>query len=149
MTVMFLVKTPGGLQGYTAEDQRKYQKFKRRLALMEPGECFQLEYRVPRNLKHHKKFRALVALVAEHSEVYDNEDKAVFAIKVAAGHCDFIVHPLTGELTAAPKSISFAAMDQSDFDVFYENAVNGVLKHILPTMTRISFDEALDQVAQF
>lgn len=146
---MLLVRTPQGLRGWTIHDQQAYQKLKRRLATMEPGECFRLEFSVPRNVAHHKKFWALVSVVADTSDIYDNREKAVAAVKIAAGHCDFVPHPVSHELMALPKSISFAAMDQVEFEVFYDAAVNGVLKHLLPTMNRVSLDEALDRVVQF
>jgi hypothetical protein len=60
-----------------------------------------------------------------------------------------VPNPVNGELMALPKSISFAAMDQVEFEAFYDNAVNGVLKYLLPTMNRVSLDEALDRVVQF
>lgn len=146
---MLLVKTERGLRGDTPAMQAAYEKFKRRLLTMRPGACFKLVITIPRNPKHHRKFMALVALVAETSETFDNLDKALCAVKVAAGHCDFIANPETGELIAVPRSISFANMDQEEFEVFYTNAVNGILKHLLPTMTRIEFDEALERVVNF
>jgi uncharacterized protein DUF1367 len=149
MMQMLLMRTPAGLRGWTAEDQQTYDRFRRRLAHMENGECFKLEFSVPRNIEHHKKFFALVSLIAETSDVYDNRDKALTAIKIVAGHCDFVPHPESGELIPVPRSISFANMDQLEFDEFYENAVNGVLKHLLPAMTRLAFDEALDRVVRF
>jgi len=146
---MLLVKMAHGLRGWTTEDQIAYERFKRRLAAMEAGECFQLEFSVPRHIAHHKKFWALVSLVAEMSDIYDNRDKAVAAVKIAAGHCDFVPHPNGEELVALPKSISFAAMDQVEFEAFYGNAVNGVLKHLLPAMDRVSLERALELVVQF
>lgn len=146
---ILVIKTPRGLRGWTPADQKAYAKFKRFIDALAMGEMFQLDFSVPRNLAHHKKFFALVGLLAEMSDVYDNKDKALAAIKIAAGHCEFIPNPLSIELIALPKSISFAEMDQLAFDAFYENAVNGVLKFLLPTMNRVDFDAALEQVVQF
>lgn len=146
---MLLVKMPGSLRGWTAADQRAYDKFRRRLAAMEEGDCFRLAFSVPRNLAHHKKFMALVAVVAEYSEVYDSQRKALTAVKVAAGHCDFMPDPTSGLLIPVPKSISFAAMEQVEFEEFYSDAVNAVIKHVLPHMDRAAFEEALEMVVRF
>lgn len=146
---MLLVKTETGFRGYTAAIDRDYQRCRRHLKRMKLGAMVRMGFSTPRHLKHHQKFIMLASLVAETSETFDNLDKALCAVKVAAGHCDFIANTETGELIAVPRSISFANMEQEEFDVFYQNAVNGVLKHLLPTMTRIEFDEALERVANF
>lgn len=146
---MLLVKAAHGLRGWTSADQQGYDRMRRRLAHMEPGECCRLEFSVPRNIGHHKKFMALVATVAEYSEVYDNKRKALTAVKIAAGHCDFMPDPTSGLLIPVPKSIAFANMEQGNFDEFYQDAVNSIIKHILPAMDRVSFDRALELVVNF
>lgn len=149
MTTMYLIKTARGVHGMSEDDHKAWVKFKNFLAKMEPGESFQLEYKRPRNLQHHRKFMALVAVCSQYSEVYDNHEKALIAVKIAAGHCDFVPHPISGELVALPKSISFANMDQTDFESFYEAAIQGILKHVLKTMDRDSLDHAVDLIVRF
>jgi len=146
---MLLVRTATGLRGWTGDDQVQYDKMRRKLAAMEPGETCRLEFSVPRNIGHHKRFMQLVVTVAECSEVYDNKRKAMTAVKVAAGHCDFMPDPKSGLLIPVPKSISFANMEQMEFDVFYQDAVNSVLKYVLPAMDRVSFERALELVVNF
>lgn len=116
---------------------------------LKPGEVYRFEFKKMRNAAHHRKFFALVGFVAQHSSVYDTTDKALIAIKLAVGHCDFVAHPQTGELVAMPKSISFASMDQIEFDKFYEKAVNGVMQYLLPHINRIDIDDAINMIAGF
>jgi hypothetical protein len=149
MAVMYLTKTERGVHGMSEADHKAWVKFKAWLTKLEPGDSFKLEYVIPRNIKHHRKFMALVAVVAEYSDVYDNQDKALLAVKIAAGHCDFVPNPITGELQAVPKSISFAAMGQDDFETFYDEAIKGVLKYVLSTMDEASLDHAVELVVRF
>ena len=69
--------------------------------------------------------------------------------KLAAGHVDWIPRPDTGELVPRPKSISFESMDQGVFDEFYENAIRGVLRFIVPKMTRMDLEQAIEMVANY
>jgi len=148
MSSIEVVKTDKGLRGFGDEDRKRYAKFKKFVDEMEPGEIIRFEWKQPRNLGMHRKFFALVNYVAQNSDVYDTTDKALTAIKIAAGHCDFVPWN-NGDLIAVPKSISFAEMDQAGFEDFYANAINGVLNHILKHMNRTSLDEALNTIAEF
>lgn len=150
MADVTVVKTSSGdLRGFGEDNDRAYKRFKAWLKRMEPGEFFTFSYKRQRNIKFHRKFFALVTFVAENSDTYDNKEKALVAIKLAAGHCDFLPDPKGGGLIAVPRSISFTEMDQDQFDAFYEAAVNGVLAHILPYMNRVALDQAVEEVARF
>lgn len=139
----------GKLHGWTQAEDIALRKMRAKINRLKPGQMLKLSYSQPRNLGHHKKFFALVQAVAENSEIYDTPDKALIAVKLAAGHADFVPHPQTGELVAVPKSISFAALSQGEFEEFYERAVAGVIAHICPHMTRMDLDEAVEMVGQF
>ena len=45
-------------------------------------------------------------------------------LKVRLGHVQSVLIRETGEIVKVPKSISFASMDQTAFDEFYERALN-------------------------
>lgn len=139
----------GQLRGFGEADHNAYKRFRARVKRMGPGEFFTLSWKFARNLAHHRKFMALVTYVAQNSDVYDNKDKALVAIKIAAGHCDFVADPKGGGLVAVPKSISFDRMDQDAFDEFYEAAIRGVINHVLPHMNRVSMETALANVSEF
>ena len=66
-----LVKTDKGLRGATPADQEAWAKFRRKLETMKPGTWLRMEWARPRHGKHHRKFFALLQLVAENSETYD------------------------------------------------------------------------------
>ncbi len=98
-----------------------------------------------RNLAHHRKFFSLVNLVAQNHPVWNDKARALAAIKVAAGHCDFLPTG-DGDGVAIPRSISFDRMDQDSFDEFYQNAVDAVVERLFPGVER---SELLEQLASY
>ncbi len=143
-----LIKSPAGLRGATPTDHEIWSKLKRKLETMKPGTWLRMEWSSPRNGPHHRKFMALLQLVSENSETYDTTAKALIAVKLAAGYFDPAIDPRTGEIVPIPQSISYDAMPQEDFEVFYSAALDGVLQVILPTMTRETADNLLDMIIE-
>jgi len=141
-----LIKTDKGLRGSTPADQDAWAKFRRRLETMKPGTWVRMEWARPRNGQHHRKLFALLQLVAENSETYDTPEKALVAVKLVTGYADPVIDPITGELIQVPRSIAYESMEQDDFDRFYEAAIDGVLRHILPQLDRETADHLLEQV---
>ncbi len=141
-----LIKTDKGLRGSTPSDHDAWTKFKRRLDRMAPGTWLRLEWARPRHGAHHRKLFALLALIADNSETYDTPEKALNAVKLVAGYCDPVIHPVTGEMVPVPQSVSYESMDQDVFDRFYEAAIDGVVRHILPQFDRETADRLLEQI---
>lgn len=145
---VLLLKTAGGLRGATPADQEAWAKFKRRLETMKPGKWLRIESKTPRNGAHHRKFMALMQLIAENSETYNTVEKALVAVKLIVGHFEPAIHPQTGELIQVPKSIAYEAMDQDAFDTFYSHALDGVLQHILPQFDKATADRLMDMICE-
>lgn len=143
-----LLKTDKGLRGATPEDHAAWAKFRRKLETMKPGTWLRMEWVRPRHPKHHRKFFALLTLVAENSEIYNTTEKALVAVKLVTGHFDLMVHPETGEILQIPKSIAYESMDQDEFDRFYSAAIDAVLQHILPLIDREKADRLLDLIVE-
>lgn len=143
-----LLKTERGLRGATPADQDAWSKFRRRLETMKPGTWLRMEWARPRHGKHHRKFFALLQLVAENSETYDTTEKALVAVKLVTGYCSPVIHPETGELIQVPLSIAYDSMDQDEFDRFYSGAIDGVLRHILPHIDAEKADRLLDMIVE-
>lgn len=89
----------------------------------------------PRNMKHHRLFWALMRLVWENQEHYENVDHMVVALKVALGHCDTVITK-DGGTAYIPKSISFAKMDQTAFNEFWDRCLHLICKYFLPGADR-------------
>lgn len=127
-----------GWIGATPDDQAEYDKARRRARSAKVGTYMRVTYVVPRNGKHHRKLWPLLELIVQNSEVYDTKEKALAAIKLAAGFFDPIVDPESGAVQKVPHSIAFDAMGQQEFERFYRAALHAVLAVILP-----QFDEPM------
>lgn len=111
-----------------------------------------------RNPGHHKKFFALLNLAFDHWEptqatyrgqvVGKNFDQFRNDIVVLAGFYEMAVN-LKGETRLTAKSISFANMDQGEFDALYNATVNVILKHVLTKYSREDLDAVMDQLTSF
>ena len=94
----------------------------------------------PRNIGFHRKFFALIAIVCAHQDIIqadsygELQELVLNSIKVLAGHYTKIVGP-NGGVLRIPKSISFVKMDQTEFEIFYNRALNVCLKYFLPRWT--------------
>jgi len=143
-----LLKTEKGLRGATTADHDAWTKFRRRLETMKTGTWLRMEWVSPRHGKHHRKFFALLQLVAENSETYDTVEKALVAVKLVTGYCDPVIHPETGEFLQIPRSISYESMDQDEFEKFYSAAIDGVLRHILPHLDKEKADRLIDMIVE-
>lgn len=143
-----LIRTAKGLRGATPADHEAWEKFRRKLEVMKPGAFLRFESATPRNGKHHRLFFALLQLVAENSETYNTPEKALVAVKLAAGYFDPMPDPRTGEIVPVLHSISYDAMDQDAFEKFYSAALDGVLQVILPTMPRETADHLMEMIVE-
>lgn len=124
MSKFYVTKTLTGLLPSNRTSEDAMQKLK-------TGEEYMVEVKRPRNLKHHKKFFALIGLVFDNQSRYQSTDELLDMIKIAAGHVDVRVSP-SGQEYKIPKSINFASMDQAAFDVFYQSVVDVVCKYFIP-----------------
>lgn len=143
-----LHKTERGLRGSTPQDHEHWERFKRRLKVMKPGQCMRFEWSSPRNPQHHRLLFALIQLITENSEAYRTTEQALVAIKLAAGYFEPVVDPRTGHVVPVPQSISFEKMGQEDFERFYSAALDGVIQVILPQLGRGDVDELLSMIVE-
>lgn len=110
-------------------DETAYDLLKR----VAHGELVMVELKRPRNLGHHKKLFALLRAVYP-SAGYPNEYALLNALKVYLGHYT-VSQTKKGRPIATTKSISFAAMDQTEFAAFYDGCVEAIVEHFLPGVT--------------
>ena len=87
-----------------------------------------------RNVAHHRKFFALLKLVLDNQEYFQNIDELLYAIKLKLGY----TIPIKLKYTTGymPKSISFAKMDQREFTEFYERALDFIQAEVIPGIDR-------------
>jgi hypothetical protein len=137
---VYLLRTVAGLEAQ--DDQGKGV-----LRRIKVGEVVQCDITKPRNLAHHRKFWALLNTVWECAGDWSSPYAILIELKVRLGHVQKVVIRETGEIVSVPRSISFAAMDQTEFDAFYEKALMELCKMaggIEPSALR---QEVLNQLA--
>ncbi len=109
----------------------------------------EVEIRRIRNVQHHRLFWALMSLVWEQiddKERFPTVEDLVTEVKIITGHYtrrDMVVEGKRYPVLT-PKSISFAAMDQTTFSAFFERCVDWVVTNILPGVSRDDLREELE-----
>ena len=116
------------------------------LSRIKNGAELRIEITRPRNIRHHRKFYALVNLVFQNQESYKTVDHLVAALKAAVNHCDVIQGADDSTLILAPKSISFGSMDQTAFDEFYDRCIDVIAKSFL---SGVDEDDLRREVEEF
>lgn len=81
----------------------------------------------PRNLAFHRKFFALMKATLDMIDQEYNVTQWRTICLCGAGWCDFVPGP-DGVLCAVPKSISFADMDQTEFELLYSNVLDYICR---------------------
>lgn len=88
-----------------------------------------LSGRRARSTQHHRWFFALLRKVIEATGRWDSEEQLLDALKHAVGHYT-LTQTLAGEFIMVPKSINFAAMDQTKFRRFVDRCVWVMAEHL-------------------
>lgn len=145
MTAITLVKLPdGSLRGMSEADQVAYKNFKTRLNKLEEGELCSIEAKLPRNSRYHRKFFAMLNLgfdawepQRKHKSYKGREVQKNFEIfrsdvLIAAGFYEQ-TFGLDGRLRLEAKSISFASMEQPEFEEVYNRCLDVLLQDVLST----------------
>ena len=111
------------------------------IASLAHGEVVRAVFKKDRNPGHHKKFFAILRLVHSNQDKYLSQEALRFAVMVQAGYVDTI--QLEGDKVAfRPVSISWAKMDQVEFDKFYQAAL-AAIPRLLPQFINVDLDQEL------
>jgi len=113
------------------------------LKKIKPNEMVEVEIKKKRNIMHHRKFFALIDLVYQNQELYTNSENLRNDLTIAAGYYDTRFNFEGVEIIEA-KSISFAAMDQTEFNDFYNAVVDTIVKHF-----HFDKDDIITNVSQY
>lgn len=101
-----------------------YEKLKK----IKPLAMVKCEITQPRNIGFHRKFFALIKMVYQNQEHYNNSDDLREDLIVSAGFYETRVN-FYGEEKQKAKSISFASMNQEEFDELYNRVLDEIVKH--------------------
>lgn len=108
-----------------------------------------------RNVDHHRKWWALVNHAFDCWEPDEgnlvgekNLDRFRKDLIILAGFYEQHVR-LDGSTRIEPKSISFANMDQDEFELLYDKTIDVIIKHVLRNYTGDELRAVIDQIMEF
>ena len=108
--------TPDGFRPYNDAAQEQVDRCKM-------GQVVSLNLTLVRNEKYHKLFFAILRLISDNSEPHISPKAALHYAKTAAGVGEFEPTGKGTELRFIPGSISFAKMDQQEFEAFVQASI--------------------------
>jgi len=85
----------------------------------------------------------MLKIVLDNQEHYQSLDELLNVCKLAIGHVQ-VAQTARGPVRW-PASISFAKMDQTSFDDFYNRAVQWVLTEVIPGLARGDLDAEVER----
>lgn len=138
-----VVKQPGGVLIPASDmELEKLNKFK-------TGEQYQVEIKLTRNPKFHRKVFAFFNFCYEHWKG-DNEfqsDSKQFDVfrnnlTVLAGFYESF-YSIKGEARIEAKSLAFSSMSEEEFRECYNALINAAMKHIFKTMDNKTYNRLL------
>lgn len=149
---VLLTKTPQGYMIPLSESEAdKCKRFK-------VGSTVRAEVSAMRNWKFHKKFFAMLDIGFDAFDPPESEHRGMPVQKnrerfrkdciIAAGFYDAVAN-LNGEVRAEAHSISFASMDDEEFERVYSAVANVLLQKVLRNYTRADLDEVVERMLGF
>jgi hypothetical protein len=98
-----------------------------------------------RNPGHHRKLFALLSIVFPHQRQYATTQDLLNALKVATGLFD-VGKTIDGIPFMIPKSISFAAMSQTEFEQWYDRVVEIITTRIVPNVNSDDLEYQVQEI---
>jgi hypothetical protein len=128
-----LVKHPGGVfSPVNDSDIERLQRFRN-------GETYTADIKLTRNPKFHRKVMAFFGFCFEHwcaerAGLGSADETTQFNrfrkdLTILAGFYDTVTN-IRGEVRAEAKSLSYAQMEQEEFERCYSSLINAAIKHV-------------------
>lgn len=130
---IYLQRTLRGLIPLDDTDKEKINKIPFDVAL-------EYDVKVPRNIKFHRKYFAMMNLAFENQDEFKNFQIFREAVIIGAGFFDK-VQRLHGEEIIVAKSISFANMDNEQFEQLYTACIDTIIDYF--NFTKKDFESEL------
>lgn len=151
----------GLFDGWRSDDKKGWRRIWKRLIDLEPGEFAVIEFVIPRNQKFHRKFFAMLNFAFDAWEpnrkrktykgraVTKNFERFRKDVLILAGFYEQ-TFDLRGRMTLEAQSISFANMDDAEFELVYSAVADVILGEILTGYAgREELDRVVDQMMGF
>lgn len=115
------------------------------LKKLKDGLEYSVEVKRPRNLKWHKKYWLACRIIAENMPDATKEAVSDY-IKIQTGHVHTV--KVRGEFYKFPKSISFASMDATEWEAFWERAVKVMCEELIAGLDSDELEKELFELLQ-
>ena len=111
---------------------------------IKPNEVYEFEFKKTRNIKFHRKFFALINLCFSNQKTFNNIEHLRKELIICAGHYELIFDLESGTQKKEALSISFASMDEIEFNKLYNDVLNVICEKFL-----FDKEDVLNNVAQY
>lgn len=151
----------GLFDGWTDADKKAWRRFWKNIMALEPGEFALIEFIFPRNSKFHRKFFAMLNFAFDAWEpdrkrktykgrpVAKNFDRFREDVLILAGFSEQ-TFDLRGNMKLRAQSISFAKMDDAEFERVYSAVVDVILENVLSSYAgREELEAVVNQAMSF
>lgn len=102
----------------------------------------------PRNGGNHRRFFAMVRIIAQNHPRLRNEEDVLLELKIRAGHYrEYITSD--GEIVFNPKSISYEDLDEIEFREFFDKAITVATDELLPDLPPKRLNAYIDELVAF
>ena len=112
----------GVVDGLGEKGKKQWRRLWNRIMQLEPGEMIEISTHQARLGWYHRKHFAFEQALFEAQERFDDFEQFRIWLKVGAGHVIWTPGP-RGGVFPVPKSISYAKMEQGEFEEFHRNVV--------------------------
>lgn len=99
-----------------------------------------------RSVKHHRLLFGLIKLIRDNYPEPLSSKAVLNTLKLLTGHVN-VVRLLTGQIVMTPASISFEAMDQDEFNVWFQRAVEAMCREFVPGLTAEAATREIEAIA--
>lgn len=151
----------GAVDGLGEKGKKQWRRFVNGLFNLEPGEMVEIKTVQKRNGKFHRKFFALLNVGYEAWDpgrkhkthkglpVGKNFEQFREDVTILAGYYEQ-TFGIDGAMKLKAKSISFASMEQPEFEELYSAVADVLLEHVLSNYAnRAQLDEVVNKVMGF
>ena len=94
----------------------------------------------------HRKYWALCKLICDEFRELYRCGGSGFGYQVPDGPYRPVAITSTGEVLQVPRSISYAMMDQIEFDAYWQRVIKAVVEHLLPGLSLREFEDEILRV---
>ena len=110
------------LDGFGEEDRKAWRKLWKKLINLQPGELFEVQAIFSRSGPYHRRHMAIEQRFFNSQEKFEDMEAFRNWLKLGAGWVIW-VPSAEGQLVPVPKSVSYVAADQAEFEKFHAAVV--------------------------